>query len=298
MQRTSPASGGRVVLLLFLLVLLTGIPAAAAGFSGGTVVGYYFTGEGCPHCARVNPELFGKWLTAYPGLVVVEYEVYGHPENAAVMAGWDPSYGLGLSIPVMTFGRNATFIGDVPILQGVPGLLNQTLGEAGSAGGTTSLGALDIAGLQGYPRVWMGDRVLVRENLTGGDTGLLRALLSGGDPAVLLSSGTYRDLGPLSISHGDLSAGFLHSARTDGWLIGWNTVTGTNATATPTVTPSTTPTPGTCPQAPELTAGKIIALAAVNAINPCALAVLVVILLAIITQNPGRREKVLLAGLA
>ncbi|HMA05076.1 MAG TPA: hypothetical protein VKO45_04030, partial [Methanomicrobiales archaeon] len=36
----------------------------------------------------------------------------------------------------------------------------------------------------------------------------------------------------------------------------------------------------------------------VNAINPCALAVLVVILLAIITNNPGRRDQVLLAGLA
>jgi hypothetical protein len=36
----------------------------------------------------------------------------------------------------------------------------------------------------------------------------------------------------------------------------------------------------------------------VNAINPCALAVLVVVLLAIITQNPGRRGRVLLAGLA
>ena len=65
------------------------------------------------------------------------------------------------------------------------------------------------------------------------------------------------------------------------------------------MTPVPTPTGNaTCPPSPELTAGKIIALAAVNAINPCALAVLVVILLAIITHNPGRREKILLAGLA
>jgi hypothetical protein len=69
-------------------------------------------------------------------------------------------------------------------------------------------------------------------------------------------------------------------------------------TSEATGTPVPVETAGTCPPSLELTAGKIIALAAVNAINPCALAVLVVILLAIITANPGRREKILLAGLA
>jgi hypothetical protein len=115
--------------------------------------------------------------------------------------------------------------------------------------------------------------------------------------------------------------GFNHSLRVDGWLLAWNGETYTNITPTVTVTPVNTTAPPTatvttgvttapptatittvptetCGPGPELTAGKIMALAAVNAINPCALAVLVVILLAIITNNPGRREQVLLAGLA
>jgi len=64
------------------------------------------------------------------------------------------------------------------------------------------------------------------------------------------------------------------------------------------VTPAPASPQAACPPAPEFTAGQIVTLAVVNAINPCALAVLVVILLSIITNNPGRREKILLAGLA
>lgn len=48
----------------------------------------------------------------------------------------------------------------------------------------------------------------------------------------------------------------------------------------------------------DFTTGKIIALAAVNALNPCTLAVLMVVLIAIITHNPGQRRKILLAGVA
>jgi hypothetical protein len=291
-----------VILSLILLATLSVLPVAAVSGTQETVVGYYFTGDGCPHCAKVNPVLFGSWLTEYRGLVVVEYEVYRHPENTVVMAGMDRSYGIGLGIPVLFFGQNATFIGDGTILSRVPGFLNRTLGETGPQGGLTSLESLDIAGLPGSPRVWQGERVLIREG-TGGDTRALRDLLAGRDPGLATGGNGTEDLGPLTVSHGDLEIRFDHSLRANAWLFGWNgelgtTSTPTDSTPTGTVTPEPTPAPGTCPPPVELTAGKIIALAAVNAINPCALAVLVVILLAIITHNPGRREKILLAGLA
>lgn len=47
-----------------------------------------------------------------------------------------------------------------------------------------------------------------------------------------------------------------------------------------------------------LTLAKIISLAAVDAVNPCALAVLTLMLIAILTYNPERKRNVLLAGLA
>jgi glutaredoxin len=108
-MRERPEGGKRSLLIatLTLFLVLAVVPAAAAGDSRGTLVGYYFTGEGCPHCARVNPVLFGEWLGTYPHLVVVEYEVYGHRENAMAMAEMDRSYGIGLRIPVLFFGPKA-----------------------------------------------------------------------------------------------------------------------------------------------------------------------------------------------
>ena len=48
----------------------------------------------------------------------------------------------------------------------------------------------------------------------------------------------------------------------------------------------------------DLTLGKITALAAADAVNPCALAVLTLILIAILTANPENKKRVLLAGLS
>ncbi len=48
----------------------------------------------------------------------------------------------------------------------------------------------------------------------------------------------------------------------------------------------------------ELTLPKILSLAAVDAVNPCALAVLTLMLIAILTYNPAKKRNILLAGLA
>lgn len=48
----------------------------------------------------------------------------------------------------------------------------------------------------------------------------------------------------------------------------------------------------------DLTIGKITALAAADAVNPCALAVLTLVLIAVLTANPEKRRNVLLAGLS
>jgi hypothetical protein len=292
-QLRSPGIPGRSALVLIMLILLTSavIPGTTAAVGDGTVVGYYFTGDGCPHCAKVNPVLFGEWLTLYPGLVVVEYEVWSHPENAVVMAGMGQAGG----IPDLVFGPDSTFTGDAPILSGVPGFLSRTFGSPSSRENLTSLDSLDIAGLRGYPRIWEGGRVLIREG-PGGNASLLRGLLAGADPDLVLAGVNHTAVDPVTVTHGDTASRFEHAIRVDGWVFAWNGEPVGNLTPFPTASP--TPTGGECGPQPGFTAGTIVALAAVNAINPCALAVLVVILLGIITQNPGNRRRVLLAGLA
>ena len=53
---------------------------------------------------------------------------------------------------------------------------------------------------------------------------------------------------------------------------------------------------GPAPQREELSVMKIVSLAAIDAINPCAFAVLTLMLVAIITYNPKKRKNILLAG--
>ena len=48
----------------------------------------------------------------------------------------------------------------------------------------------------------------------------------------------------------------------------------------------------------DLSLPAIVSLAAVDAVNPCALAVLVLVLVAILIQHPGEKRKVLTVGLA
>lgn len=47
-----------------------------------------------------------------------------------------------------------------------------------------------------------------------------------------------------------------------------------------------------------LTLGKITSLALVNSVNPCQIAMLVLVLVAILSQNPEKKKKVLFSGLA
>ena len=64
------------------------------------------------------------------------------------------------------------------------------------------------------------------------------------------------------------------------------------------ITPSPSPLPDTLSHESKITWSKIISLAFVDSINPCALAVLTLMLIAILTYNPEDKNKVLLAGLA
>jgi hypothetical protein len=52
------------------------------------------------------------------------------------------------------------------------------------------------------------------------------------------------------------------------------------------------------PEEPAYTIPKVLSLAAVDAVNPCAFSVLLLLLVSIIAYNPGNRRKILYAGLA
>ncbi|MDD1658050.1 MAG: GAP family protein [Methanomicrobiales archaeon] len=289
----------RTLAVLFLALALLVPLASAQGEAGDNLVGYYYTSDGCSHCANVNPHLMGDWLETHPSLVVVEYELATRPGNYVAFEELDRTYHTGLGVPVVFVAPSQIFVGDSSILSGVPPLLESLERDPASLpDGSQSLDTLDMVSLKGMPRIWHGDRILIRTG-PGGDNEVLRSLLADPDPTRVLGGTRWTRITPELVTHPGVEAPFQHAVQLNGWIFQWNgeDVVGDGNDATITPEPTAT-TPGECEVPPPLEVGKIMALAAVNAINPCGLAVLVVVLLSLITRAPDQRRQVLLAGLA
>jgi cytochrome c biogenesis protein CcdA len=211
-------------LFLFLSILLALIPLSSAGHVGDPnatyVCGVYFTGIGCPHCAKVEP-FVEDFLNKTPNLVLLKYEIYKEQANVPVVDAYLSSYGLPPGIPMIMFTKNVYIQGDTPIISDLKSTVD-SLGENPCPmmdGSAVDFKELECDSLPGKPEVLVGN-----ESVSGG---------------------------------------------------------------------------GSCVEPKqELTLLKIISLAAVDAVNPCEMAVLTMILIAILTHDPKNRKKVLLAGLA
>jgi len=185
------------------------------------ICGVYFTGIGCPHCAKVEP-VIKDLLNQTPNLVLIKYEIYQEQINAPLLQSYASAYGTKPGIPLIIFNENDVIIGDASIIS--------NLEEK----------------IQLYER----------------------------NPCPL-ADGT-------SVDFKDLNCDTLPGKA--------EVLVGENKTAVGGVS---------CEQpVEELTWAKIVSLAAVDAVNPCAIAVLALMLIAIMSYNPKKKTKVLLAGLA
>jgi len=186
----------------------------------------YFTGIGCPHCAKADPIVLEQLPKEYPDLVIIEYEIYQQKENAPLLYEYNEKYNSGLGIPLIIFNQEEHIAGDKPILENIREKIETLDGNKCPMidGTLISFNELDISSLQGSPKIWMNEEIIPEENNN----------------------------------------------------------------EKPLVEKNIT----------KFTFSKIISLALVDAVNPCALAVLVLMLIAILSYNPSKRKNVLLAGLA
>jgi hypothetical protein len=280
-----------LILLAFLVIAAIPVGAGAQEQPDNPFCVYYFSAVGCSHCARVDPVLFGEWLLAYPGLVVIDYELSGHSESAAVLDLFVDAYGLEWGVPTLILGEDLALQGDGDILTKGPGALDEMQGNPEKG---LRLNDCAITGLEGYPRIWKGDRVLIREG-AGGDETLLSNILESENINTALCGQAFEIVDPVAVQHSGETMEFEHAIRVNGWLVQWN---GEDLTVESCGSTSGTDD-GSCGVVPIcLTIPKIVSLAIVDAVNPCALAVLTLMLIAILTNDPTNRKKVLWAGLA
>ena len=276
-------------LLLIAILWLIIIPVVKAKTTD-KICAVYFTGVGCPHCAKTDPVILGELLKDYPNLVIIEYEIYQQQVNAPLLYVYDSKYNSGLGIPLLIFNKDKHIIGDTPILNNVRDTIN-TLGsnDCPLSDRSISFDNLNISSLPGKPKLWRDERILIKES---GNKNLKNLLFENLD--YVLENLEFEIIQPQQVALSGQNIEFEHAIRVDGWILQWNgkglNMEGVNVSTENTGTGQAVVT--------NLTLAKILSLAAVDAVNPCALAVLSLMLIGIITYNPRNKMNVLFAGIA
>lgn len=273
--------------ILFLLTVFLVLASASATATNCAV---YFTGVGCPHCAKVDPILLPVTTEIYD-LVVIEYEIYQNQQNVPVMQDYHSTYGTGSTIPTLVFAKNNVLNGDSTILE----YLKEDFGSLENnpcllLSGESRFESMPISELPGKPSLWGNNRILISKD-GGNDNSVLVGLLTGNITEALQKI-SYKTVEPEDAQLSGGSVEFEHAVMIDGWLFEWNgdSVEQKNDT----VSQDGNQSAGNV----DLTLTKIVSLAAVDAINPCAFAVLALMLIAIMTNSPKDKRKILLSGLA
>lgn len=253
----------------------------------------YMSGIGCPHCARVDPYIMGNWLRAYPNLVVIDYEVFQQSQNAYLLNSYNDKYHSGTGVPVLIISENKIMIGDSPILSDAPPFFNNSAGNNCSLlTGSKSFKETKFSELPGYPKIWKGNKILIKKGAGGNDT-LLHELMTNCDLSSVLNGTTYQTMDPEEVQLSGSNVKFQHAISLGSWVFQWN---GTG------IGEGNWSGNGTCdditPEREQLTWTKILTLALFDSINPCELAVLILVLLSILTANPNDKNNVLISGLA
>jgi cytochrome c biogenesis protein CcdA len=259
----------------------------------GNKYGIYFAGIGCPHCAKVSPQLLKKVDSGE--MIVLEYEIYKNLGNSQSLSEYSDSYGLSLGIPQVLFGKDIHESGDTPILD----KLDQMILDAPAdtiflADGTSvSFEQLDLNDLRRYPTFYSKDRVAIRKslsNLSEEQNTQIKQFISATtvEQAIENLDGKKKNATRVEYSGGSLQ--FENALEINGWLLQWNGNT-KEESGESVATSSTEEKYG-------ISIGKTIMLGLADSVNPCAISVLALMLIAIVTYNPGNRKQILLAGLA
>lgn len=254
----------------------------------------YFGGIGCPHCAKVSPQLLKRVDNGE--MIVLEYEIYKNLGNAQALSEYSDSYGLSLGIPQVLFDKDKHESGDTPILDSLDQMIIDTPANTIflADGSSVSFEELNLNDLKRYPTFYIKDRVAIRKsltNLTDEQNTQIKQYISAQtvEEAVKDLNGKKAKTARVDYSGGNLK--FENAVEINGWLLQWN---GEEIEENKDSQASS----GSIEERYGISIGKTIMLGLADSVNPCAITVLALMLIAIITYNPGNRKQILLAGLS
>lgn len=281
------------ILITFLLGIFL-LPVVLSNAQEDKKYAISFTGIGCPHCAKVAPVLHKRVQEG--GFILIEYEIYKNISNSQVLNKYTDAYGLNLGIPQIMFNKEITKSGDSPIIDN----LNQMISDAStneiylSDGTSTSFEDFNLTDLGRYPNIYAKDRVAIRESinhLTDEQNKQIKNFIYQDTISDAITGLDGKKVKAEAVAYPGGTLKFENALKINGWILQWNgeDISGSNGTDSGSSSND---------QSSKLSIGKIISLGLADSVNPCALSVLALVLIAIVTYNPGNRKKILLAGLS
>ena len=98
-------------------------PGTAADLSGNDTVVYYFYGQGCPHCAKIEP-FMENMTKEYPDVDIRMLEVWYNQTNQQIYAQVNAQAGISTppGVPEIVIGKTV-LVGEVDIPAKLEGYL-------------------------------------------------------------------------------------------------------------------------------------------------------------------------------
>jgi len=158
-----------VLIVISFILIVFSIPLASAQVNENQnnekICLIYFTGVGCPHCAKTDPVVLEELPKEYKNLVIIEYEIYQQRENAPLILKYNDKYNTGTGIPLIIIDNDTKIIGDTPIINNIRKKLNE-MNENNCLllNGSVSFNSLDLNSLPGYPKIWSNEKVMIKSS--------------------------------------------------------------------------------------------------------------------------------------
>ena len=257
----------------------------------------YFTGIGCPHCAKVTPVLHEK-VNKEGNFLLVEYEIYQQSANAKYLDIYGNRYGSGLGIPLVLYDEPNYDLGDVNILKNFDEKLAKTpVNTFELTNGYMDILSADLNKFEGKPKIYGKDRVAYQntnKDLSPEENSIVRDFLLTQDLNTYVKELEGKKVKTLTITLSGTKEVYDYGISVGSWNILWR---GEAPKGTSTENNSFTENPNISTDS-NISLLKVIGLAFTDSINPCALSVLLMMLIAVTTYHPKDRKRILWSGLA
>lgn len=289
--------------ILIILIIILSLPLSSpnsAKAEESLHVATYITGIGCPHCSNVALGLLKEMVNDCNDMIIVEYEIYQQPQNSSVIFEFNSNYDSGLGIPLVVFNKESVLVGDKEINN------NMEIRCEESYKGTICLPngecptweEFNLNNIPLFPRIWSKDKIAIRiesYEVKEETNDLIKDFLRSDNPLPILESNDLvSSVSPINVEISGGEVEFKNALEIEGWLLQWN------GDASDIVSGITSSNHSTTVEISEQKVSliKTITLALADSVNPCAMAILMMMLIAIVTYNPGDKKAILLSGIS